>query len=198
MTPPDVLRTLPRKRVRHFDLPGDAHFLTFSCFHRLPLLSKDRTRKWLVEAIADARIKHGFELWAWVIMPEHVHLLINPRSTETRISDVLADMKRPVAQRAIAYLVARNSSFLARLTVRNANRTYRRYWQAGPGQDHNIYDPETAHRVVEYIHNNPVRRGLVQRATDWAWSSAADWEGQLEVPIRVDRSLPPFLEVSSG
>src|SRR5690349_9019179 len=107
MATPSFLESLPRKRVRHFDLPGDAHFLTFSCFHRLPLLSKDRTRIWLVEAITGARSKHGFELWAWVIMPEHVHLLLYPKQGGAEIARVLADIKRPVAQRAIAYLAVR-------------------------------------------------------------------------------------------
>jgi putative transposase len=188
------LKGLPRKRVRHFDLPGDAHFLTFSCFHRLPLLSKDRTRKWLVEAIHNARTKHCFDLWAWVIMPEHVHLLIYPRTSDSKMSHVLADIKRPVAQRAIAYLVSRRSLFLSRLTVQNKSRTYRRFWQAGPGQDHNIYDPGTAHRVVAYIHCNPLRRGLTTSAENWYWSSAGDWNGRLDVPIRVDRTLPAVVE----
>jgi hypothetical protein len=114
------------------------------------------------------------------------------------MSDVLADLKRPVAQRAIAYLLSRRSSFLNRLTVKNANRTYRRFWQAGPGQDHNIYDPDTAHRVVEYIHCNPLRRGLTKNAENWHWSSAADWDGQLDVPIRVDRTLPAVAEIPAG
>jgi len=65
-----------RKKVRHFDEPGHAHFLTFSCYGRLPLLGKDRSRGWLIEAIVAARQKHGFDLWAWVVMPKHVHLLI--------------------------------------------------------------------------------------------------------------------------
>lgn len=183
-----------RKRVRHFDLPGDAHFLTFSCYRRLPLLSKDRTRKWFVEALAAAHNKHHFQLWAWVIMPEHVHLLIYPDANSTKIANILADIKRPVAQRAIAYLVGRKSPFLKRLTVRNKSRTYRRFWQAGPGQDHNIYDPRTAHRVVEYIHFNPLRRGLVTRAEDWLWSSARDWLGDVDGLIRVDRTLPAIVE----
>ena len=117
---------------------------------------------------------------------------------ESKMSEVLADIKRPVAQRAIAYLVSRRSSFLNRLTVRNAKRTYRRFWQAGPGQDHNIYDPDTAHRVVEYIHCNPLRRGLVSRAEDWCWSSSSDWNGRLDVPIRIDRTLPAVVEIPSG
>ena len=47
-----------RKQVKHDDIPGDAHLLTFSCYRRLPLLSKDRTREWFVESLAIAREKH--------------------------------------------------------------------------------------------------------------------------------------------
>jgi putative transposase len=195
MTLPPFLSQPQRKTVRHFDLPGDAHFLAFSCFQRLRLLSKDRTRKWFIEALENARRKHRFHLWAWVIMPEHVHLLIYPTSTDPgHIATVLGELKRPVGGRAIVFLIERKSSFIERLTVRNKTRTYRRFWQAGPGQDHNIYNPETAHRVFEYIHNNPVIRGLVARPEDWYWSSARDWLGQIDVPIRVDRTLPLIVE----
>jgi putative transposase len=194
MTAPDFLSAPRRKSVRHYDLPGDAHFLTFSCYHRLPLLGKDRTRKWLIDALTNARMRHGFHLWAWVIMPEHVHLLLHPCQSEYRTAAILSSIKRPVGEKAIAYLVDRKSSFLERLTVRNRNRTYHRFWQAGPGRDHNVDDPHTAHRVVEYIHINPVRRGLVSRPEDWYWSSARDWSGELELPIGVDRTLPAILE----
>jgi putative transposase len=195
MDVPEILSDQRRKSVHHFDLPGDAHFLTFSCFHRLPLLSKDRTRKWLGESIGEARVRHHFELWAWVIMPEHVHLLINPRNREYRIASILSAIKRPVAEKAIAFLAVRRSPFLDRLTVRTRTRVYRRFWQAGPGQDHNIYDPVTAHRVVEYIHNNPYVRGLVTHAEDWRWSSARDWGGESDVPLSVDRTLPAVVQI---
>jgi putative transposase len=190
-----VLFGAPRKRVRHYDLPGDAHFLTFSCFRRMPLLSKDRTRKWLVKSIAEARDRCNFDLWAWVIMPEHVHLLVCPRNSVYTISKILTAIKRPVAERAIAYLVSRKSRFLERLSVETKSRTYRRFWQAGPGQDHNIYDAATTHRVIDYIHNNPVRRGLVAAADNWHWSSARDWNGGEDFPLRVDRTVPRVVEI---
>ena len=53
----------PRKTVKHFDLPGDAHYLTFSCYHGLQILSKNRTRLWFLEELAKARTKHHFDLW---------------------------------------------------------------------------------------------------------------------------------------
>ncbi|MFZ5832184.1 MAG: REP-associated tyrosine transposase [Planctomycetota bacterium] len=179
-----------RKLVRHYDVQGHAHFLTFSCYGRLPLLGKDRSRRWLVESLEDARQKHAFDLWAWVIMPEHVHLLVWPRASQYQVGRILADIKRPVGQKAIDWLTVHSPSFLNRLTVTHRNRTYRHFWQPGPGQDHNVYDPFTAHQVVEYIHGNPVRRGLVSRSEQWPWSSAADWGGEMNVILKVDRTLP--------
>lgn len=127
-------------------------------------------------------------------MPGHVHLLIWPRRQDYRTASILADIKRPVGQKAIAYLAERAPEFLARLTVKNRNRTYRRFWQAGPGQDRNVYDAETAHSIIEYIHNNPVRRGLVERPEDWPWSSAADWAGQAHALLQIDRTVPQIDE----
>jgi putative transposase len=184
----------PRKRVQHFNEPGHAHFLTFSCFGRMALLSKDRARLWLAEAIDAARAKHEFDLWAWVFMPEHVHLLIWPRQAEYQTKKILADIKRPVGQQAIRWLAEHSPVFLERLTVRNRNRTYRRFWQAGPGQDHNVYDVAAAHAIIEYIHNNPVERGLVAHAEDWSWSSAAEWAGKSDAILRIDRSLPTLVK----
>ncbi|MEX2121751.1 MAG: hypothetical protein WD847_19355 [Pirellulales bacterium] len=188
-----------RKLVKHYD-NGEAHFLTFSCYHRLPLLSKDRTRRWFLEALNEARETHGFHLWGWVIMPEHIHLLVwppalpidaDPASSKGKTAGILADLKRPVAQRAISYLEEHAPDFLQRLTVRNRHRTYRRFWQAGSGYDENVSDAGILHEVVAYIHNNPVRRGLVERAEEWPWSSACDWSGGPTHSLcLVDRSIP--------
>ncbi|MGW8256440.1 MAG: hypothetical protein ACWGMZ_03040, partial [Thermoguttaceae bacterium] len=68
-----------RKRCKRYDVPGDAHYLTFSCFRRLPLLNNDRLRKWMIEAIGLGRVKSPFDLWAYVIMPEHVHVILLPK-----------------------------------------------------------------------------------------------------------------------
>jgi len=127
-------------------------------------------------------------------MPEHVHLLVWPREPAYKTEKILADTKRPVGQEAIAWLAKNCPAFLQRLTVRNRNRTYRRFWQAGPGQDRNVYDVATAYQIIEYIHNNPVQRGLVALLDDWPWSSAAEWEGKEDVALRIDRTLPTLIE----
>ncbi|MBD3298896.1 MAG: hypothetical protein GF341_09595, partial [candidate division Zixibacteria bacterium] len=66
------------KRQR-FNDPGHAHFITFSCFHRRQFLTGDFARACVRNAIDVARNRHEFALWAYVFMPEHVHLLIHPR-----------------------------------------------------------------------------------------------------------------------
>ncbi len=180
-----------RKTVTHYDTPGDAHFLTFSFYRRLPLLSKDRTRWWLVDEIARARQKLEFDLWAWVIMPEHVHLLVYPRLSCHHTKDILYGIKRPVGTKAIGYLKRQHSDFLQKLTVVSGDRTYCKFWQAGPGYDRNLNEPRAIHDTIDYIHQNPVRRGLVLQAEDWIWSSARDWAGlDSPIPLRVDRTVP--------
>jgi putative transposase len=182
-----------QKRVKHFDIPGHAHFLTFSCYQRLPLLNKDRTREWFIQSLNAARTRWEFDLWAWVVMPEHVHLLIRPRRSDYRVSSILAGIKKPVGSLAIQYVRESAPKFLVKLRVVNRNRTYQHFWQPGPGQDHNVWEPETIHKIIEYIHLNPVRRGLVTRAEDWLWSSAIDWAGGESRLIRVDRNVPRLI-----
>src|SRR5207302_454219 len=90
-----------RKTVKRFHNPGDAHALTFSCFRRQEFLSKDRSRQWLIEGIQRAREAHRFDVWAYVVMPEHAHLLVWSPETELDISDVLNSIKQSVAKRAL-------------------------------------------------------------------------------------------------
>jgi putative transposase len=180
-----------RKRCRRYDEPGHAHELTFSCYRRLPLLSRERTCCWLAEAIATARQRLAFRLWAYVFMPEHVHLLIHPRDREYRIKVILWRIKRPVGCKAIAFLERNAPQWLLHLTVpRSDGMIERRFWQAGGGYDRNIMDPDTARQVIDYIHHNPVRRGLVRSPEEWFWSSARWYAGIRPVPLEID---PPTL-----
>lgn len=180
------VRRHPRKVT--YNIAGHAHFLTYSCFQRLPLLSKDRTRGWVVEVLHDVRAKFAFDLWAYVLMPEHVHLLIWPRQAPYEMRRILAALKRPVSVRARAYLEAtRNTDWLARLTVTEGEQKVFRFWLPGGGYDENLWNERPVLEVIEYIHNNPVRRGLVERAIDWPWSSARFWAGDTSGPLAMDR-----------
>jgi putative transposase len=94
-------------------------------------LDRHLTRDWLCEALGEACAKFGFQLWAYVIMPEHVHLLVYPGEAVERMSDFLRAVKEPVARRAIAYLEENAPEWLAQVTVREGRRLRRRFWQPG-------------------------------------------------------------------
>jgi putative transposase len=118
-------------------------------------------------------------------MPEHVHLLVYPRREEYDINKIAGGIKLPVARRAIRFLRDSSSPWLQKITRRRGTRTERLFWQSGGGFDRNVENARTLLVMIGYLHNNPVRRGLVTRARDWKWSSAAVFEGG-QSPIAID------------
>ncbi len=189
-----VMADSHRKRCKRFDIPGDPHFLTFSCFRRMPLLSRNRSRQWVIDALSRSRESGQIDLWAYVIMPEHVHVVLLPHK-EVTISEVLKSVKQSVSCRALLWLRQNDKAFLQRLEVfdrSNDHRSYR-FWQRGGGYDRNLRTVSDVHEKIAYVHNNPVRRGWVERAEQWPWSSAAAWESGIDQPLAIDRSSVPRL-----
>lgn len=182
-----------RKRVKHFHEPGDVHEFTFSCYRRRPLLTNDRWRGHLADSIEAACEQFRFQLVALVFMPEHVHLLTLPLDAEPAIARFLAAVKRPVSSNVRADLAKCGSPLLIELTVtERPGKTCFRYWQEGPGYDRNLRTAAAILRAIDYLHANPVRRGLCTTPTDWKWSSARWYasDGQL-----VDRDLPKLMSL---
>lgn len=178
-----------RKHVKHNHTKGDFHAFTFSCYHQLPLLTNNLWREQLSQSIDSACVESHMEHVAFVYMPEHVHLLVFPLDPEPDIGDFLSQVKRPVADFVKAWLIESNSPMLRRLTVqeRPGKKSFR-FWQEGPGCDQNLFKPTALQNAINYIHNNPVRRNLCARATDWKWSSARYY--LLEPPCQQFPELP--------
>jgi putative transposase len=82
--------------------PGHAHELTFTCFRSYPFLRAERTCQWLADAVNEARQELDFALWAYVFMPEHVHLLVLPRLADYQISAILTAIKNPWRARPLS------------------------------------------------------------------------------------------------
>ncbi len=185
------MEPLPQKTRRTYNEPGHAHFLTYSCFQRLPLLTRERSRRWVVDALEAARSKLNVALWAYVVMPEHVHVLLCPRRPVYEMRRILVALKRPVSDRAREHLEqTENDAWLDRLSVEYPSRRVFRFWQPGGGFDRNVFHERTVPAVIEYLHENPVRRGLCQEPTDWEWSSARYWAGWPNVQMRMDEPIP--------
>lgn len=172
-----------RKQIKHFHDPGHCHELTFSCYRSMPLLTNDSWRAILSQHIDRATSKHGFQLVAFVYMPTHVHLLVEPSNSDGRIDQLLSGIKRPFSVRVKRLLEGAPGGLLRRLTVlERPGKTVFRFWQVGPGYDRNITNPGTIQAAIQYIHLNPVRAGLVTRAVDWRWSSTRHYYGRAEEP----------------
>jgi putative transposase len=183
---PRTGRAYVEKRRRRYNEPGQPRELTFSCYRHYPFLTRERTREWCREALEAARSEFCLQLWAYVLMPEHVHLLVYPGAAPGDVSPFLQAVKEPVARKAIAYLKANAPDWLARLTVQEGKRIRHRFWQPGGGYDRNITSSTTLRSVIDYIHANPVRRGLVSKAEEWEWSSARWYAGLRPVKIEMD------------
>ena len=174
-------------RRRAFNEPGHAHELTFNCYRRFQFLKAERVCHWLADSIDDSRREHDFALWAYVFMPEHVHLLVFPRRPNYDMGQILKSIKEPVGRKAIAHLEEHASHWLPKITVRSGTRLVRRFWQAGGGYDRNLWEYQAILAAIEFIHQNPVRRNLIERAEDWRWSSAGWYAG---IPLNSLRPDP--------
>ena len=172
---------------RNRNTPGDAHELTFTCYHRYPFLKAERACQWLADAIHEARMKHDFDLWAYVFMPDHVHLIVKPRQLVYDIAVIRSAIKEPVSRKAFDYLRDHDPAWLEKLTTPRGQKSERHFWQTGGGYDRNITQGDTLLAMIEYIHANPVRKKLCERPQDWRWSSAAWFYGMNEIPLLADK-----------
>jgi putative transposase len=157
--------------LKRFQKAESLHFITFSCFHRLPLLDAPEPRN-TVEAVLElTRARHQARVYAYVLMPEHVHLLINEPPS---------------------ILVAQFLKAVKQITSRKLKGQREKFWQERYF-DSNIRGEAARSEVIRYIHRNPVKRGLAEKPEDWPWSSfrhyATGVRGAVEIESEWTASL---------
>ena len=150
---------------------GDLHFITFCCYRRLRLLGSADARNAFVAALDEVRAKYGFALVGYVVMPEHVHLLIG-ESEASNPSTVVQSLKLRVSKR------------LRSVAAATAGEP-RQFWQRR-FYDFNVYSAEKRREKLEYMHRNPVTRRLVNDPLDWIWSSYAAYSQRGAPLIGID------------
>jgi len=133
---------------------GSVRFLTFSCDGREPRLLEPGAAQVFVEHLVFMVSQSDLLLHAFVVMPEHVHLLVTPEAL--------------TGSKALENLKKRTAAKINRAAGRSG-----RFWLAGGGYDRNIETASEYKEKLNYIHNNPVARGLVESALGWPHSSAA-------------------------
>ena len=170
---------MPRGLERRYGF-GHLHFITCSCYRRLPLLGSAESRNQFVTILGEVRTKFCFALVGYVVMPEHVHLLIGepPRATP---SDVMRELKQRVAR---ALLRSDSSAPWNESPARDRSHP-RAFWQTR-FYDFNVWTRKKHNEKLNYMHMNPVRRGLVKNPNDWPWSSHRAYMKTAPVLLSVD------------
>jgi putative transposase len=171
--------------LKRFQNTGQSHFVTFSCYHRRPMLTTATSRRLFESSLERARRSFRLRVYGYVVMPEHIHLLVSEPQRGT-LADALKSLKQGISRRLIA--------------------DAEHFWQKRY-YDFNIRNHPQFLEKLRYIHRNPVKRGLCERPEDWEWSSfrhyATGCEGLIEIESewtarkreRAEGRLPPAIEL---
>jgi putative transposase len=171
--------------LRRYQQAGQLHFITFSCYRRQKKLGSARARTLFESSLEKTRRAYGFGVIGYVVMPEHVHLL----------------MSEPVSKPLATALQALKQSVARRLALRRPEP----FWQARY-YDFNVWSNRKRIEKLRYLHRNPVTRSLVVKPEDWLWSSyrhyATGIEGVVEIESewtackRESMSLQPQIRIA--
>jgi putative transposase len=165
------------------------HFVTFSCYRRLPLLAGEPARDLFVEELIRVRAECRFLLAGYVLMPNHVHLLMS-EPAKGNPSTVLQMLKQRVSRkmrkrmekappskiedgaptRSVRATRPPTPGLESRLNSLESIDELPQFWQSR-FYDFNVYSHGKMREKLDYMHANPVTRGLVKHPQDWAWSS---------------------------
>jgi putative transposase len=152
---------MPRKLVR-IQQTGNFHFLTFSCYRRLPYLKPPAAMNLFEASLEEMRRRYNFLIAGYVVMPEHVHLLIS-------------EPRRGKLDRSIQAL---------KISVSRQSMEHP-FWQVRY-YDFNVRTEEKHTEKLKYMHQNPVKRGLVAKPEDWPWSSFRHYATGIEGTVRIE------------
>jgi len=135
--------------LKRFHQTGQLHFITFSCYRRAALLNTPEARAAFEDSLERVRKWYGLFVTGYVVMPEHVHLLMS-EPERASLSIALQMLKQIVARKVGA---------------EGGPLWQRRYY------DLNIWSERKRIEKLRYMHRNPVERGFVEKPEDWRWSS---------------------------
>src|SRR5216683_6904316 len=166
---------MPR-RLKRYHGRGDLHFITFSCYERRSLLGTVRARNLFLKILEEVRRGCVASMVGYVVMPEHVHLLLSEPKKGT-LAKLLQLLKQRVS-RAMRGRKRRRVSGQLSLAFPEPLAGLLRCWQRRY-YDFNVYSAQKIREKLDYIHTNPVQRRLVKHPQDWpssSWSFYASGE----------------------
>lgn len=162
--------------------PEGMYFLTMTIVHWIDLFTRAELSDVIVASIKHCQKEKGLIVYAWCIMPSHIHLIIS--SNQEKPSDIIRDLKKFTSKQLVKTIGIVNESrreWLLNAFAKAGQRLNRisknKVWQDG----NRPKELETNHfmqQKLDYIHNNPVEARLVDEPEHYVYSSARDYAGQ--------------------
>ena len=177
-------------RLRRAYGTGYLHFITFSCYQRRPLLGAPQCRDLFLRILEETRIRYGIVVVGYVIMPEHVHLLLS-EPEQSNHSIVLQVLKQRFARELLERLrkrLTRPDGSLWNTVLEQGHVWQRRFY------DFVVWNRHKRAEKLRYMHQNPVRRGLVASPEEWRWSSYRAYAYEEHGPVLVNEQQPVRLK----
>jgi putative transposase len=168
------------------------HFITCSCYQRLPLLGSERARNCFLTVLEQTRQRYHFVVVGYVVMPEHVHLLISEPEVGSP-STVMQVLKQRTARALLPrgnrgtrpWQSARRTGHPQSGRRQGQDPPRRAFWQER-FYDFNVWTTKKRVEKLRYMHRNPVTRGLVDSPEQWRWSSYRFYLLDEPGPVRVN------------
>ncbi|MEN8247766.1 MAG: transposase [Bacteroidota bacterium] len=153
------------------------YFVTFTVVEWLNVFADDNNIDIVIDSLNFCQQNKGLEVYAWVIMPNHIHMVIG-RNGKLTLSQIIQDFKRHTSSKIRKYLQNDSGSIMYQILVMqglgNTRNTDFQLWQQH-SHPVEVSSDKMFDQRVDYIHMNPVKAGLVEFPVDWKWSSAIDY-----------------------
>ena len=164
-------------RLHRFYGGGLLHFITTSCYHCRPVLAQAANRDLFLQVLERVRKRYDFVVVGYVVMPEHFHLLFSEPARDDP-SAVMKSLKQSFARR------------LQRIEPTKAGTIWQRRFY-----DFVVFSEKKRVEKLNYMHQNPVKRGLVLEPEQWGWSSFRHYTMDERGPVLINESKKAELGV---
>ena len=159
---------------------GATHFVSFAVVEWVDVFTRKDYRDIIIDSLKHCQEKKGLVVYGWCIMSNHVHLIISAK--ENNLSDVLGDFKKFTSKKLTDAILTNPIESRKKWMIQifkeagelNSRNTNYQFWQQD-NQPKEIFTPQFAAQKLEYIHNNPVEAGIVEKAEEYIYSSARDY-----------------------
>ena len=160
---------------------AEAHFITFTVVEWVDVFARKDYRDIVFESIKHCQDKKGLLLHAWCIMSNHLHLIVSAKNND--LSDILRDFKKFTSKQIIKAIseIKQESrrewmlEIFKKAGEANSRNSEYQFWRQD-NQPKEVYSPSFVFQKLNYIHNNPVEAGIVDKAEEYLYSSARDYK----------------------